>query len=90
MKVHPAISMKTKEREKYTCQVSGKMPGGRGRKPAECRRGHDSNFWLLTPGFCSSKEESLSLREMPMEATMFMKMQGLRWKSVDGAKIVSC
>jgi hypothetical protein len=26
MKVHPAISMKIKEREKYACERSGKVP----------------------------------------------------------------
>src|ERR1039457_2908422 len=56
MKVHPAICMKTKDREKYACRGSGKAAGGRARKPAECRRGHDSNFWLLTHGSCSQNE----------------------------------
>ena len=30
----------------------------RGLKPAACKRGHDSNFWLLTSSFCFQNERA--------------------------------
>jgi hypothetical protein len=56
MKVHPAMFMKTKERGKVRTKCQESRLGFRSPKPVAYRRGQNSNFWLLTSGFCFKNE----------------------------------